>query len=224
MELETFRRMVRRYRQLAGCSQAALARDVGVHPCVLSRKLNGTGAYLTAPEVKQLIRTLAGRGALTSRMQVYDLLAAAAIGRHAFTAGDWCTPPLSQLTSGGWATDAADADVAAVRALLRRPGVRVVTLVGGHDTGTTRVALRVAERERSCFPGGVSVLPRLAGSAAIGRALRGGAALLVLDGLDRMTSAAGELVAALAGSPGSKALITSRTTLGLSGGRELHLS
>jgi hypothetical protein len=55
-------------------------------------------------------------------------------------------------------------EVEAVRALLARPDVRLVTIVGPGGTGKTRVGLQVAAEETTRFPGGVWFVP-LAGVA-----------------------------------------------------------
>src|SRR4051794_5470405 len=60
-QLATFRDLVRAYRRDVGRSQQQLAQALGLHPNVLSHKLNGHGrAVLTVPEVVGIVTALAG--------------------------------------------------------------------------------------------------------------------------------------------------------------------
>src|SRR5262249_17504536 len=54
---------------------------------------------------------------------------------------------------------ARDRELAEVLALLRRDGVRLVTLSGPGGVGKTRLAIRVAEETAGYFPGGVWFVP-----------------------------------------------------------------
>src|SRR5262245_1870078 len=128
--------------------------------------------------------------------------------------------------------------------LLAQPGVRLVTLAGPGGVGKTRLALAVGERVGGRFDAGAVFVP-LAGvtqpelvvggiGRAVGADLAGTGAplqalaeqlgdgrwLLILDNLEQVTGAAGDLGELLARCPGVVMLATSRTVLGLRAERE----
>jgi predicted ATPase/class 3 adenylate cyclase/Tfp pilus assembly protein PilF len=137
-----------------------------------------------------------------------------------------------------------EADVAAVRALLRRGDVRVVTLSGPGGIGKTRLALQVAADLLDQFPDGVYfvslaavsdpalVLPTIAqtlglgesGSCPLADTLHGylaeRAILLVLDNFEQVGAAAPQLAVLLAACGQPKLLVTSRATLRVRGEHE----
>ncbi len=99
--LREFREKVRERRRAVGRTQQQLARSVGLHPDVLSHKLNGRDhAVLTTPDVIGIAVTLAGWGALVSRADVYELLDLMEVPRHAVPAASWSAPPLADLPAG----------------------------------------------------------------------------------------------------------------------------
>jgi predicted ATPase/class 3 adenylate cyclase len=131
-----------------------------------------------------------------------------------------------------------------VAGLLGGPGVRLVTLTGPGGVGKTRLAVAVGERLAERFGAGTAFVPLaavtdpglvLAGVArAVGAELAGAGAplealaeyfgddswLLILDNLEQVIGAAGDLGALLARCPGVVILATSRTVLGLRAERE----
>jgi predicted ATPase len=97
-ELAGFRDRVRACRRAVGRSQQQLATAIGVHPNVLSHKLNGHArAVLTVPEAIRIVTTLAGWGALETRSAAEELLAAGGVPAYAIPAAAWSSPPLSVL-------------------------------------------------------------------------------------------------------------------------------
>ena len=131
-----------------------------------------------------------------------------------------------------------------VAGLVGRPDVRLVTLTGLGGIGKTRLAVAVGERLVDRFGAGTAFVPLaavtdpglvLAGVArAVGAELAGAGSplealveyfgddrwLLILDNLEQVVDAAGDLDALLARCPGVVILATSRTVLGLRAERE----
>ena len=136
-------------------------------------------------------------------------------------------------------------ELAAVGELVRRGGVRLVTLVGPGGVGKTRLALRVAEQAAAEFPEGVWFValapvrdPTMVATTIV-RALdivaradrpavetltavvRDRRLLLVLDNFEHLLAAAPLVTELLTACPNLVVLVTSRARLNLSGEHEL---
>jgi predicted ATPase/DNA-binding CsgD family transcriptional regulator len=132
-------------------------------------------------------------------------------------------------------------DIAAVRSLLLRNDVPIVTLTGPAGVGKTLLSLHVAAAVADDFPAGIrfvhlavvrdpaQVLPLIAQSLDIrevgGESLRDRLVrtianqelLIVLDNFEQVVSAAPSVADLLTSCPGLKILVTSRQTLRVSG-------
>ncbi|HEX9133340.1 MAG TPA: NB-ARC domain-containing protein [Ktedonobacteraceae bacterium] len=181
---DAFGDSVQEYVHTSGYSQKELAEALGLHPKVLSRKLNGSGkAHLTHVEVQRIITTLARWHAITTQDEALQLLELAHMEPNSFGAEEWQKPPLNQLAakrtqavpSTGFRTSMETARhnlpaqttrligrewaVERLLGVLGRDEVRLVTLFGSGGSGKTRLALQVASEMVDVFAQGVWFVP-----------------------------------------------------------------
>lgn len=174
---------MRDYRSATGRSQKALAQAVGLHPTVLSNKLNGTdNAKLNRLEIKQLILTLAEWQGVTTCAEVTELLAFLELNPSLFTPEEWQSSPLNQLENKVTpvtdkpltASAIAEPEIAhnnipalltsfigrereraEIAELMRDNITRLLTITGPAGIGKTRLALQVANTLLPDFQQGV---------------------------------------------------------------------
>ena len=179
LNMKAFSESVQEYLRASGYSQTELADALGLHPKVLSRKLNGNGnAYLKHTEVQYIIKTLVRWHVITTQDEALHLLEEAQVESTIFSEDEWGTSPLSALiikrarptsSSGSSQPTALKHNLPApatrligrawavtrLQHLLARDDVRLVTLVGPGGSGKTRLALHLTSELIDSFAQGV---------------------------------------------------------------------
>ena len=169
MDVRPFCNTLQEYLHKSGHFQKELAHAVGLHPKVLSRKLNGNAnASLSHGELQSIIKTLAEWHAITTQEEVFRLLELAGAEPTIFDNDAWQEPPLNTLaTQRAFPTLQHNLPAPRTRFigrewaierllnLLERSDVRLVTLVGAGGSGKTHLALHVAKQVIDKFAQGV---------------------------------------------------------------------
>ncbi len=177
MNIEAFRDCVQGYLRTGGYKQEELAKAIGLHPKVLSRKLNrNANAQLTLRDVRAIVIALADWHVLASREELLALLAAAEIDPGILRQSEWQTPLLTDLPETNSRPPASEQTppsprhnlpasltrligrewaVERLRHLLVNQETRLVTLVGAGGSGKTLLALHVAKETLDAFAQGV---------------------------------------------------------------------
>ncbi len=174
--LQAFREKVRGYCRQIGLNLSDLAEDLGLSRGTFSRKLNNSdNNVLTTPEVKQIVRSLAQRQAITSRAEAIELLELMNLKASSFIPDEWQTAPLKNLdgsevipaTKNQTVTTrhnlpaslnsliGRQREIEAVSFLLAGADVRLLTLTGPGGVGKTRLAVQIAARLLPHFTDGV---------------------------------------------------------------------
>ncbi|HEX5414808.1 MAG TPA: helix-turn-helix domain-containing protein [Chloroflexota bacterium] len=229
---QRFGSTLRRYRLAAGLSQQQLAERANLSTDAISALERGVRSSPRRETVRLLAEALD-----LSRSDQAALEQAIGRGRgrrrRATVAPNGVLPaPANQLIGR-------DDEVRSAAALLRTPGVRLLTLIGPPGTGKTRLALAIADELRGDFPDGVEFIdlspltdptlvgPTLArglgleereGNAAPGlleNAFGDRRVLLVLDNFDHVLDAASLVTKLLANSSALRIIATSRAALSL---------
>jgi predicted ATPase/DNA-binding CsgD family transcriptional regulator len=223
-----FGALLRRHRLAAGLTQEGLAGCAGLSARAVSDLERGVKRGPRPDTLRLLARALG-----------LDSDARGALAAAAWPAAPAAPAQPQNLPAQSTPLVGRAREVAAVRARLRDPAVRLVTLTGAGGTGKTRLAVEVAAGLADAFPDGVVFVdlaplrdPDLA-VATVGQALglwdaghrplldvlkgvlAGRALLLVLDNFEQILPAAPAVGELLGACPGLKALATSRSPLRL---------
>lgn len=93
---QIFHKKIQAYCRDAGRLQKELAKELGIHSKVLSRKLHGTASF-THEEVKAIVTLLAEWDAIATQAEAIELLACMGLKRTSFSQQQWKSHPLNRL-------------------------------------------------------------------------------------------------------------------------------
>ncbi len=148
-----FGALLKHYRQSAGLSQEALAEKAGLSVRAISdleRGVNRAPRYAT-------LDLLAG--ALPLSVQQQDLLKAAARPEAVIPAGADASWPPASIPLPPTRLVGRERDLLQGLDLIRREGVRLLTLIGPSGVGKTRLAIQLAQELMPDFPDGTIYVP-----------------------------------------------------------------
>lgn len=147
----------------SGYTYRELAKELSLHPKVLSRKLHGTeNAHLNQQEIQQIISILADWRAITTRGEAFRLLTLAQVDPAIISAEEWKAlalydeeTHLHNLPAQQMRLIGRERAARQLRNLLLRDEVRLVTLLGTGGCGKTSLALHVGRGFLGTFTHGV---------------------------------------------------------------------
>jgi predicted ATPase/transcriptional regulator with XRE-family HTH domain len=237
---------VRALRLAAGLTQAELAEASGISERTVSDLERGRRGRIYPATARALAAALCVTG---DRLTAF-LLAAHGTGEPETSAAGLIGPGpaayRSRLPPRPTRLIGRDSELATIQALLRNPGVHLVTVLGPGGVGKTRLVAEAAALSHDEFTAGVwfidlsvvgdaaLVLPSIASSiglqpgtgelpALLASRIGGGKSLLVLDTFEHLLPA-GPAIAGLAAScPGLTVLVTSRSWLNVRGEQQVPL-
>ncbi|GAC1349446.1 MAG: hypothetical protein NVSMB27_22670 [Ktedonobacteraceae bacterium] len=183
INIEIFSKSLRKLLRASGYFQKNLAKELGLHPKVFSRKLSEKGnGHLTRHELWRIITILVEWQVITTKDEVLHLLEEAEVVPESYSTQDWEALPLKKIANKGVMHSKQMENVHAhtlrhnlpaqltrlvgreeemeqIRQLLEQDEVRLVTLVGAGGSGKTRLALQVGDGLATMFAHGVWFVP-----------------------------------------------------------------
>ncbi len=233
--------VLRRWRQRAGLSQAALAERASLSAAAIAALEQGQRRQPYPHTLRQLARALELNA--TEEASLFNLATPQSPEPDATAAPAWSGPTLSTPLIGRESELRAVVDL-----VLGTPPARLVTLTGPGGVGKTCLAVAVAAEVRSHFADGAVfvelapmrdprlVCPTIAQALdvresaaddpfdALANTLRSKHILLVLDNFEQLTGASTLLAAIVDACPAVSLLVTSRTALRLRAERRFALA